>query len=217
MTNKYCKNGSLVALALVCLLLSMSACASNRAVSKFSPEEMKNSLPLFDKEAVEETHSVFIPAFYNDNNNWRRLTYEALLFARINIVPSEITEQATGKNKLSLLSPQERADYLGRIGKSLRADAVINGMVLAKDNGSELVLQLISSKDSRILWWQAADISLNEATAIGDQQKALVSKMLSTLVEHIGTKDMPVIAPAKRRPDTKEEPKTDTFPKTQRK
>ena len=76
-------------MALACLLLSMSACASIGVGSKFSAGEMKNSLPLFNKEAVEETHSVSIPAFYNDHNNWRQLTYETLLFATIDIVPSE--------------------------------------------------------------------------------------------------------------------------------
>ena len=206
-------------MALACLLLSMSACASIGVGSKFSAGEMKNSLPLFNKEAVEETHSVSIPAFYNDHNNWRQLTYETLLFAKIDIVPSEKTEQAigAGKKKLSLLSPQERADYLGQIGKSLRTDAVINGMVLTKDNRPELVLQLLSSKDSRILWWQAADFSMKDGSAIEDQQKALLSKMLSTLIEHIGTKDKPVIAPAKHQPKTEEQPKTDTSPKTQKK
>ncbi len=199
MRRKYFKNKSLLYLALACLLLSMSACASTRVISKSSAGEMKNSLPLFDKDAVEETHSVSIPAFYNDNNNWRQLTYEALLFAKIDIVPFEKTEQAVGagKKKLSLLSPEERADYLGQIGKLLRTDAVINGMVLSKDNRSELVLQLLSSKDSRILWWQAADLSMKDDTAFQDQQKALLSKMLSTLIQHIGNKEKPVIAPAK--------------------
>ena len=203
MIRKYCKNKSLLSLALACLLLSMSACASTGAFSKFSAGEMKNSLPLFDKEAVEETHYVLIPAFYNDNNNWRQLTNEALLFAKINIVP-EKTEQVigAGKKKLSLLSPQERVDHLGQLGRSLRTDAVINGMVLTKDNRSELVLQLISSKDSRILWWQAADFSMKDDTDAQDQQKALLSGMLSTLIQYIGTKEKPVIAPAKHQPKT---------------
>jgi hypothetical protein len=219
MTGKYCKNKSLLYLALACLLLSLSACASTGVISKFSSGEMKNSLPLFDKDAVEETHSVSIPAFYNDNNNWRQLTYEALLFAKIDIVPFEKTEQAigAGKKKLSLLSPQERADYLGQIGKSLRTDAVINGMVLTKDNRAELVLQLLSSKDSRVLWWQAADFSMKDDTAAEDQQKALLSGMLSTLIQHIGNKKRPVTAPAKHQPKTEEQPKTDTLPKTQKK
>ena len=219
MIRKYCNNKSLLSLALACLLLSMSACASIGVGSKFSAGEMKNSLPLFNKEAVEETHSVSIPAFYNDHNNWRQLTYETLLFATIDIVPSEKTAQDidTGKKKLSLLSPQERTDYLGQIGKSLRTDAVINGMVLTKDNRSELVLQLLSSKDSRILWWQAADFSIKGDTASEDQQKAFLSDMLSTLIEHIGNKEKPVIAPAKHQPKTEEQPKTDTSPKTQKK
>lgn len=216
MIRRLCKNEYLITLALACLLLSMSACASS---GKFSAGEMKNSLPLLDTDAVDETHSVTIPAFYNDNNNWRQLTYETLLFAKINIVPSEKTEQAvvSGKKNLSLLSPQERADYLGQIGKTLRTDAVINGMVLTKDNGSELVLQLISSKDSRILWLQSADFSMKDGAATQDQQKTLLSKMLSTLIEHIGTKDKPVIAPSKHQPKTEEPPKTDTLPKTQKK
>ena len=219
MRRKYCKNKSLLYLALACLLLSMSACASTRVISKSSAGEMKNSLPLFDKDAVEETHSVSMPAFYNDNNNWRQLTYEALLFAKIDIVPFEKTEQAVGagKKKLSLLSPQERADYLGQIGKSLRTDAVINGMVLSKDNRSELVLQLLSSKDSRVLWWQAADLSMKDDTAFQDQQKTLLSRMLSTLIQHIGNKEKPVIAPAKQQPITEEPAKTDTRSKTQKK
>jgi len=218
MISKYRQYKSLLSLALTCLLFSMSACASTGGFSKFSAGEMKNSLPLFDRDAVEETHSVSIPAFYNDNNNWRQLAYETLLFAKINIVPSEKTDQAvgSGKKKLSLLSPQERADYLGQTGKSLRTDAVLNGMVLTKDNGSELVLQLLSSKDSRILWLQAADFSMKDDSAV-DQQKALLSKMLSTLIQHIGTRAKPVIAPAKQQPITEEQPKTDTRPKTQKK
>lgn len=217
--KKYCNNKSLLSLALACLLLSMSACASTGVFSKLSSGEMKNSLPLFDRGAVEETHSVSIPTFYNDNNNWGRLTYEALLFAKIDIVPSEKTEQAigAGKKNLSLLSPQERADYLGQIGKSLRTDAVINGMVLTKDNKSELVLQLLSSKDSQILWMQAVDFSMKDGAAAQDQQKALLSKMLSTLIQHIGTKNKPVIVPAKQQPITEEQPKTDTRPKSQKK
>jgi len=219
MRRRYCKNNSLLSLALACLLLSMSACASTGVGSKFSAGEMKNSLPLFDREAVEETHSVSIPAFYNDNNNWRQLTYKALLFAKVDIVPSEKTEKAmdTGKKKLSLQSPEERADYLGEIGKSLRTDAVLNGMVLTKDNRSELVLQLLSSKDSRILWWQAADFSIKGDISVEDQQTAFLSGMLSTLIWHIGNKEKPVIAPEKHQPKTEEQPKTDTSPKAQKK
>ena len=202
----------------------MSACASTSIFSKFSAGELKNSLPLFDKDIIEETHSVSIPAFYNDNNNWRELTHETLLFAKVNIAPSEKVDQAigAGKKKLSLLSPEERTDYLGLIGKSLHTDAVLNGMVLTRDGRSELVLQLLSLKDSRVIWWQAVEFTLTQGTVVQTEQKALLSKMLSPVLQYIGKKEKPALIPVQQQPKigeqpampgTEPQPKTDIKPK----
>jgi len=196
-------------IVIACLFALLSACASTNIFSNFSSGELKNSLPLFDKDKIEETHSVSIPQFFNDNNNWTSLTQEILSSAKLSIIPYEKTANAVkaGKKDLHLLSPEERADHLTALARSLHADAVLNGLILNKDSHNELVLQLLSSKDSRVIWWQSVDFSVKHGAVVQNDQKTLLIKMLSPVLQYIGQKEKPLVSPFKQQP------KIDALPK----
>jgi hypothetical protein len=212
--NSY-KYGYRIFIVLTCLFSLLNACASTNVFSKFSSGKLKNSLPLFDKDNIEETHSVSIPPFFNDNDNWSGLTQEILSSTKISIVPSEMTANAlkAGGNNLDILSPEERAVYLISMTKSLEADAVLNGLIITNDNNSELVLQLLSSKDSRVIWWQAVDFSAKQGAVVQTEQKALLAQMLSPVLQHIGKKEKPVVIPVQPlQPTIETRPKIEIRP-----
>ncbi|MDP2157168.1 MAG: hypothetical protein Q8K68_05615, partial [Nitrospirota bacterium] len=101
----------------------------------------------------------------------------------------------TAKKDPALLLPDERKEYLSRLGRSVQADAVLNGIILSREDRHELILQLISSKDSRVLWYQAADFSFSGTQISKSDQKKLLNKMLSSLIPLLGKRERPGLLP----------------------
>jgi hypothetical protein len=66
---------------------------------------------------------------------------------------------------------------------------VLNGIILSKEDRHELILQLISSKDSRVLWFQAVDFSFKDNQIAKSDQKELLNKMLSPLIPLLGKRE----------------------------
>ncbi len=135
---------------------------------------------------------------------------------RISVIHSEKTDRIIKESRkdLSNMEPEDRPDFLSKIGRSLQVDAVLNGVILSNDKQHEIILQLISSKDSRILWWQAVEFSFREGSLAPSDQKALLSEMLAPLLSHLGKREKPSPTPAvKSEPKTEEQPKTETPPK----
>ncbi|MGD1074690.1 MAG: hypothetical protein ABR903_01220, partial [Thermodesulfovibrionales bacterium] len=103
-------------------------------------------------------------------------------------------------------------DLLGSLGKSLQADAVLHGVILNKEQSHELILQLISSRDARILWWQAVDIRYRASSPSASDQKALLSKMLDPLISLMGKREKPVLpAETTQEPKKEENPAADSL------
>ncbi|HAM51987.1 MAG TPA: hypothetical protein DCP92_15345 [Nitrospiraceae bacterium] len=177
--------------SLIFLLVFLHACASTKALPGFSAGEQKNSLPFMEKKLLEEVHSVAIPPFYGDDAGWRHITGEVIASSpRLSVIPPEKTDGKAG-DAFSVM-PEERLDFLGNLGKSVEADAVLNGVILNKEKSHELILQLISSEDSRILWWQAVDIHFPAGSLSPSDQKAVLSQMLDPLIAHVGKREKPV-------------------------
>ena len=178
---------------LVCLfaLIALSACATSR----FFAGDQKNSLPLADIRLIEEAHSVAVAPFYQDDNHWRQLTQEALSTSKLDVIPADKVDAAgrnTGKD-LSIVGPEKRAGALVKLGRSLQADAVLNGIVLPKGDRHELIIQLLSSGDSRILFWQAADFSFPGGRIDPDSQRELISRMLAPLIANAAKRGKPLV------------------------
>ena len=90
----------------------------------------KNSIPLFAKEQVGEVQSIAVPSFFNDQHAWSEIAAEtASSLTTITIIPSGETESATQNETkdLSSLPPDDRPEFLAKIGSAVRADAVLNG------------------------------------------------------------------------------------------
>jgi hypothetical protein len=173
------------------LLVCLHACASTKALPGFSAGEQKNSLPLMERKSLEEVHSIAIPPFYGDDAGWRQITGEVIASSpRLFVIPPE---KMDGKaNEISAFKPEERLDFLGNLGKSVESDAVLNGVILNKENSHELILQLISSEDCRILWWQAVDFRFPAGSLSPSDQKAVLSQLLDPLIAHMGIREKPV-------------------------
>lgn len=201
-------------------LLLLHACAS----TQFTSGEQKNSLPLVEKGLIEEVHSVAVAPFFNDSGNWRGSAEETLATPRLSVVTADRAD-------LSALGPDDRRDALVELARSLGTDAVLNGVLIPGEGRGEIVVQLISTKDSRLLFWQAADF-VNKGDRIDpNAQRELLSKMFAPLLANIANRERPPapkpsLQPAAETPpkmdkmDTKPEieapPKTEKKPKSDR-
>ncbi len=214
--SPYLKKFSFVIVALSLLLLH--ACASTR----FSAGEQKNSMPLLEKDMLESVHSVVIAPFFSDSNNWSGLARETLSVRTLSVIPA-------GGADFAVLGPYDRRDALVRLGRSLRADAVLNGVLINREDRHEIIMQLISTKDSRVLFWQAADFTHKEGPIDRGAQQKLLSKMLGPLVANIAKKEGPPAPPPPQqpkaeaphgivtRPETEARPKPDAPSKIEKK
>ena len=187
----------------VLMMLSLFLLFQSCATSRFTAGEQKNLLPIADGPHLEEVHSIAVMPFYQDKHHWRPLVQEALLSPRITVVPAARVDAAVRDSwrDLSAIDLDLRPQTLAKIGRSLNADAVVNGLVLPRGDHYELVLQLISSRDSRLLFWQAVEFSLSEGRADPNAQRLLIKRMLNLLVANAGRKQRPVPAAA-QRPET---------------
>ena len=172
-------------------LLLLHACAS----TQFSAGEQKNSMPLLEKDMLENVHSIVVAPFFSDSNNWSGLVRETLSVRALSVIP-------VGDAGLSNLGPYDRRDALVRLGKSLRADAVLNGVLINREDHREIIVQLISTKDSRVLFWQAADFTHKGGRIDPGAQRELLSKMLGPVVANVAKKERPTAPLPLRQPKT---------------
>jgi hypothetical protein len=181
-------------LTITSVLLFLGGCVS--AGQKFSAGEPKNSLPFLAKELIEELHSIAVPPFSGDRLAWHEAAQEVLAQApKASLIPQKNLDSAirTTNQDPVLLLPEERIEYVSNLGKSVQADAVLNGIILGREDRYELILQLVSSKDSRVLWFQAADFSFKDNQITKSNQKDLLSSMLSPLLPLLGKREKPVL------------------------
>jgi hypothetical protein len=181
----------------------------------------KNSIPLFAKERVGEVHTIAIPSFFNDQHAWREVAAEtASSSTTITIIPSEETESAArdGKKDLASVPPDERPEFLTKIGTAVHADAVLNGLIITGQESNEIILQLISSGDGRILWWQATDFTYKGDRPSRQDQRILLNHMLSQLLVHTGRRNKQQnIAPVRQNPETQPKAEQELKSETQQK
>ncbi len=176
-------------LTVLLLGLLLQSCATSR----FIAGGQKNSLPIADGTRLEEVHSIAVAPFYRDDYHWRELVQEALRSTKVAVVPAGRVDTSVraSKKDLTELAPDLRPETLARIGRSVQADAVVNGLVLPKGDRYELVLQLVSSKDSRLLFWQAAEFSFRDSRSDPDAQRRLIAGMLAPLTSRVAARQRP--------------------------
>lgn len=164
---------------------------------------LKNSIPVTGRELLEEVHVIAIPPFSGDRQNWKEASYEVVFSSkRISVLPPDRLDASLkgAVPDFESLEPADRAGALGRLGKRLQADAVLNGMILPKDDQSELVLQLISLPDGRLLFWQSVDLSPKDGQIEPSVRKAVLAEMLAPVLEQAGRRKKPAPVPAAVRP-----------------
>lgn len=223
MKNYIFRNSFIVSLTLILL----TGCASTG--QKFSAAEPKNRLPFLAKDLVEEMQSIAVPPFSGDSHAWHEAAQEVMVRSpKSSLISQKKLDPAIMalKKDPALLSPEERIEYAGRLGRSVNADAVLNGMILSRDNQHELFLQIVASKDSRVLWFQTADFSVQDNQITRSDQKELLNRMLSPLLPLLGRKGKPVPAAQPKQeiqpkivPDQKPEQQhtTDQQPRSEKK
>ncbi len=193
-------------------LLLFYGCAS----TQFTPGDQKNSLPLIEKDLIEQVHSVAVATFFGDGNNWKGAAEEALSATGLSVVRAD-------RNAFATLGPDNRREALVKLGRSLRSDAVLNGVLIEGEGRGEIIVQLISTNDSRLLFWQAADFTYKGGLIDPNAQRELLSKMFGPLLANIAKRKKPpaphpVLQPAAETPqrtDARQVP--DTLPKTEKK
>ncbi|GAB4484999.1 MAG: hypothetical protein OHK006_10360 [Thermodesulfovibrionales bacterium] len=187
---------------LVLVPVLLCGCASS-GLQGFDAGSPKNSIPFFDRPAVEEARVIAVPPMLGDIDGWSEVVAEKLSASRAAIVPLPKLEQALRQHRKELQDAgiEDRPEVLAKLGRAVQADAVVNGIVLSHDNRSELIVQLIASKDGRVLWWQAADFSAESIRPDRSDQDVLVTRMLTPLVLHAGRKTRPVMQGSPQKAD----------------
>ncbi|MGC2063570.1 MAG: hypothetical protein WA610_11380 [Thermodesulfovibrionales bacterium] len=192
---------------------------------------LKNSIPVTGKDLLEEVNVIAIPAFYGDRQNWKEVSYEVLFSSkRIKVLPPDQVDAAIKEQNpdFASLKSQDRGSALASAAKGLPADAVINGMILLKDDTAELVIQLISLSDGRVLFWQAADLSPKDGQIGHEAKRAALAEILAPVLEHAGKRTKPAPVPTNIQPPAETKPvviepqpvtppKADPPPKTEKK
>ena len=198
----------------LCVLLFLSSCAPAGLHPLMSAGEPKNSLPFFDKDLTKELHSIAVPPFLGDQHNWHETAFEVLSSSKgISVTPSGKMNDALKNRKgdLSSLRPEERPAFIAELGRTLQTDAVMNGVILNKQWQLEIILQVISSRDSRVIWWQAVDVSFKEGTLSRSGQQKVLSSLLSPFLALTGKKEPPPQPQLEQEP----EPPSGLYPQTE--
>ncbi len=178
------------------VLLLLAGCAS--IGQKFSAGEPKNSLPFMARDIAEEMQSIAVPPFSGDEHAWHEAAQAVLSQSpRVSVISQKKLDSAirAAKKDPALLLPEERIEYVSRLGRSAQAEAVLNGIILSREKRHELILQLVSSKDSRVFWVQAVDFSFKDNQISKSDQKELLDKMLSSVIPLLGKKNKPGLPP----------------------
>ena len=201
--RKYFSCQSAFAVAFFFLLSFLPACGTTGLSQSVTAGEPKNSVPFFEKSMVEEIHSLAVPPFDRDQQNWQTIAIDILSAGgKLSVVsPEKISTflRSSAKN-LSSLNQEERLVFMARLGKAVQADAVLNGVFFKSNGRNEIILQIVSVKDSRILWWQAADLNFRAEGVSPSDQKKVLSSLLAPLMVQMGKKDAPPLAQSKQGP-----------------
>lgn len=179
---------------LICVLLSLSSCAPAGRSQLVSAGEPKNSYPFFDKDLAAGLHSIAVPPFLGDQHNWHGAAIEVLSSSkRISVTPSgKINDTIkNSKEDLSLMRPEKRLSYISGLCRTMHTDAVMNGVILNKQGHIEIILQIISSGSSRVIWWQAVDVSFSEGALSRSEQQKVLSSLLAPFLALAGKKEPP--------------------------
>jgi hypothetical protein len=213
------------------LMISVTASLFSCVTAGMKAGPPKNSIPVSGREMLEEVNVIAIPPFYGDTQNWKEVVYEVLFPAkRISVLPPDRVDAAIRKKipDFASLRSQDRGSALAKTGRALGADAVMNGMFLPREDQAELVIQLISLTDGRILFWQAVDLSPRDGQIDHTAKKALITEMLTPVLEHAGTRKKPAPVtvkpyeepkqePVKIEPQPAPQPRPETQPRTEKK
>ncbi len=191
-------------------MVSLTASLSSCVTTGMKAGPPKNSMPVSGREMLEEVNIIAIPPFYGDSQNWKEVVYEVLFPAKkISVLPPDRVDAAI-RSKIpdfAALRSQDRGSALAKTGRGLEADAVMNGMLLPReDQQSELVIQLISLTDGRVLFWQAVDLSPGDGQMEHTAKKALLSEMLAPVFEHAGKRKKAAPVAVKPYEAPKQEP-----------
>ncbi|HXX58602.1 MAG TPA: hypothetical protein VEI96_11425 [Thermodesulfovibrionales bacterium] len=184
---------SIPAIGLLAILLSLSSCASTKPVPALTAGEEKNSLPFLERRFIGEVHSITVPPFYGDHDGWRESVQELLASSpRVNVIRpgtggSAINEVRGGVSP----GPEDRVEFLAGFGRAAGSDAVVNGVILPHKDRHEIILQLIASRDARVLWWQAREFTFAGSAPSPSDRMKMVAEMLNPLLPLLARKEKP--------------------------
>ncbi len=201
--RKYFPCQSVFAIAFLCLLSLLPACGTTGLSSSVTAGEPKNSIPFFDKGLVEKVHSIAVPPFDGDQQSWQTVAIDVLSSeGKISVISRETisTFLRSSLKDLSSMNQEERLVFMSRLGREVQADAVLNGVFFSTSGRNEIILQVVSAKDSRILWWQAVDLNFRTDGVSPSDQKKVLSSLLGPLRAQMGKKGVPPSTQAKQGP-----------------
>ena len=199
--RKYFSFRPACAAVFICLISFLPACGTTGLSQSVTAGEPKNSIPFFEKSLVERLHSIAVPPFGGDRQNWHAIALDIFSSERkISLIsPEKINKVLRSSAKdLSSVSQEERRLFMARLGRTVQADAVLNGVFFRKGERDEIILQIVSSNDSRILWWQSADLNFRTDSLSPADQKKVLSSLLAPLMEEMGKKAAPLPTQSKQ-------------------
>jgi len=211
--RKYLTFWPAFAAAFFCLIALLPACGITGISQSVTAGKPKNSIPFFEKSLLQGLHSIAVPPFEGDRQNWHAIAIDVFSSeGKISLVsPEKINAFLRSSAKdLSSLNQEERRVFVARLGRAVQADAVLNGVFVRRGERNEVILQIVSAKDSRILWWQAADLNFSTDSLSPSDQKKVLSSLLAPLMTEMGKTEKP--SKSESRPASKRVPKAEKRP-----
>ena len=164
-------------------------------------EVTRNPSPITEENEplLRSIRSIAIPPFVDGKSVSEELAEEAariLKSNRINIEgPDKVKLFLTRiKKSMDQITEVERPKFGQRIGKTLKADGVIIGVILPSDreNNRRFSIELIQTSTGKILWWQVLELSVKKGRLELSKDwiiKGILADILSPLSEILGTSD----------------------------
>lgn len=183
-------------ITLFLLLFLATGCAILQPVKLEGP---RNSFPITkeNEHSLRSLRSIAVVPFIEGRSvseGWAEEAVRILESKRVSIVGPDMVNifLVRIKKHIEQISGDERPRLAQRIGKALKTDGVMMGIITpsGKEDNRRIHLELIQTSTGNILWWQGLDISVKRGrweSSKEDIIKKVLPDILTPLSEILGT------------------------------
>jgi len=186
------------------ILLIIGGCTVLRPAKDEQPvriENIKNPSPVTkeNEQTLRSIRSIAITSFVERksvSNEWAEEVIRLFGGRKVTIEGPDAVRTFLARINKSIeeLTNDERSRLAQRIGKALKTDGVIIGIIypLGKEDNRRVSVELIQTSTGKVLWWQVLDLTIKMGLwefSKEDVIKRIVPELLGKLPELLGTSE----------------------------